>query len=308
MNYLNIINEAFPIRRSAGQKAQFREFVEAECRKLDHPVRTEVLQGKQANVVIGNIEQAQVVFTAHYDTPAVSLLPNLMAPRSHFLLYLYQFGYPTTLALFSLLTAYVLMVAFKLEFPIFLITYLVLYFAIFYLCTRAFPNKHNKNDNTSGVAVILSLLSRMEGGKVACILFDNEEKGLQGSKAYAKVHKAEMESKLVINLDCVGVGQHILVIAKDKAAQTARYRLLQETLTDDGPFQVVYFPAKGSNANSDHKSFPCSIGILACRKGRHIGYYATAIHTPRDTVANTENIDFISEKIVEFLKKQEETP
>ncbi len=307
MDYLNKINEAFPIRRSAGQKAQFREFVEAECRKYGYPVHTEVLQDKHANVVIGNIEQAQVVFTAHYDTPAVSLLPNLMAPRSHFLLYLYQFGYPLALALFSLLTAYGLMIVFKLEYTVFLITYLVLYFTAFYLCTRAFPNKHNKNDNTSGVAVILSILCRMEGGQVACILFDNEEKGLQGSKAYAKAHKDEMENKLVINLDCVGVGQHILVIAKDKAAQTAQYRFLQEALTDEPPFQVVYFPVKGTNANSDHKSFPCSIGILACRKGRGIGYYATAIHTPKDTVANTENIDFISEKLVKFLKIQEET-
>ena len=74
-------------------------------------------------------------------------------------------------------------------------------------------NPSNANDNTSGVAAILETMARIpeeNRSKTAFILFDNEEKGCRGSKAYAKAHPAVKNERLVINL---GVGAVILLAA-----------------------------------------------------------------------------------------------
>ena len=45
--------------------------------------------------------------------------------------------------------------------------------------------------------------------RVCFILFDNEEKGLLGSKALAKKYKNIKQNKLVINFDCVSDGDYL---------------------------------------------------------------------------------------------------
>jgi Zn-dependent M28 family amino/carboxypeptidase len=137
---------------------------------------------------------------------------------------------------------------------------------------------------------------------VAFILFDNEEKGLLGSKVYNKKYKSLMEDKLVINFDCVGNGDNIIFIFKDKAEQTMEYKLLREAIADgDDQFSVHYIPFKKSLGNSDHKSFPCSIGVMAANEGGFVRFITGRIHTSRDTVANIENIEFLYNRLSVFL-------
>ncbi len=303
MDYLKLINERFPIRRSPEQKQLFRCFVEAECEKMSCRVQMDTLQGKHTNVVIGDLEKARVVFSAHYDTPATALVPNIMTPRNPLFQYGYHFGYPILLAIFSLLMASGLRSLLALNDKLYILLYLVLYLGLFYFCNRAFPNKHNKNDNTSGVAVILSMAASMGTEKAAYILFDNEEKGLLGSKACGKAYKTIFENKLLVNLDCVGVGEHIITIAKEGAAKLPEYALLQDTWQGRDDFQVHHFPVKGSQSNSDYKSFPCGMGIMACRESKPLGYYTSAIHTNRDTVASEQNIQFLRQSLCDYIDK-----
>ena len=51
------------------------------------------------NIVIGTPERAKVVYTAHYDTAAVSLIPNIITPKNIFLYILYQLLVTLTLML-----------------------------------------------------------------------------------------------------------------------------------------------------------------------------------------------------------------
>ncbi len=305
MDYLNQVNELHPIRRSDEQKAAFRSYVVAEAEKHGRSAELEILDKKHHNLVIGDVDRARVIVTAHYDTPATSVVPNLMLPRNPVLSYLYHFGYPILLALLSILLAVGLKALFEVPDTVMLATYLVFYFGIFFICNRAFTNKHNKNDNTSGVATVLALMERTKSDKLAFILFDNEEKGLLGSKAYYKHHKEQLADKAVINLDCVGVGSHVLLLAKKGAEQLPEYQLLQVSLKSDGAFQVQYFPAKGSVSNSDYKSFPCGIGVMCCHKKKAVGYYTSRIHTNRDTVADSENIAFLADGLAAFAARLE---
>ena len=297
MNILDQLNEAYPVRRSEGEKQAFRTYVEER-----YGARTEITADvKNKNLIIGDPAKARVVCTAHYDTPAASLFPNLMIPRNSFVFYLYQF----------LIVGVILAVAIggglligqlaggTMEAT--LIGYLVLYYLIYFLAFRAFPNKRNANDNTSGVATVLALAERYAGEDVAFILFDNEEGGKKGSRAYYKDHKDGMQNKLLINFDCVGNGEHMIFIAQKGAEEREELIALRAAFTPEAPYTVQFYPAKGSQCNSDHKNFPCGIGCMACRKTRGGLFYTPYIHTGRDRVASHKNVSYLADRMGVFF-------
>ncbi len=302
MDYLNTVNDLYPVRRTKKEKENFRNYVLEEVTKYHKTAEVEKLKNNY-NVVIGDIEKAKVVFTAHYDTPATSIIPNLMMPRNLVLGYLYHFSYPLVLAIISIFISKLICEWLNLIPELWVLLYLVLYLGLFLLCMMTFKNKQNKNDNTSGVSTILSIVSKGNTDNVAFVLFDNEEKGLLGSKTFSKAHKEIFKNKLVINLDCVGVGNNVLLISKDEATKTKEHQILQETVVSNKEYNVLYYPMKGSMGNSDHKNFNCGVGVMTCYKGPNIGYYASRIHTNKDTIAETRNIEFISQGLSEFINK-----
>jgi len=303
-DYLNEVNDRFGIRRSEVQKKAFREYVNQEAEAAGYACETEVLEKKHHNVIIGNPLTAKVVFSAHYDTPAQGLFPNLLIPRNFALSMLYSFGWPLLLALVCLGIAFIGKLAGWYDITVTLVVYLVLYYAVYFYLCRGRQNKNNKNDNTSGVSVVISLIAQNPGNKdIAFILFDNEEKGLLGSKAYSKKYKEEMAKKPLINLDCVGNGKHIIGIIKEDAEKLPEAQALKECLQAEGPFTVQFFPMKGSRSRSDYMNFPCGIEVMACHYKKNIGYYCGRIHTKRDTVANVENIEFLTKRLSAFIEK-----
>lgn len=301
-DYLNHINDLYPIRRKEEQKENFRNYVLEESKKLGYDVKIDKIK-EHNNIVIGNPKTAKVIFTAHYDTPAASLFPNLMMPRNLILGYLYVFGYPIVLSLLSLAISYGIVKLTNLPFEMTAVIFVILYLGSFYLMTRTFTNKHNKNDNTSGISAIFSLMEKNKGKDIAFILFDNEEKGLLGSKAYNKTYKEQLDTKLIINLDCIGYGNNLILIAKKDALNHEYYQLLKDTVLETNEFTVNFYGTKGSMSNSDYKSFKCGIGLMTCNKVKGIGFITPRIHTIKDTIANTRNIEFITENLTNFVNK-----
>lgn len=301
-DYLNEINELHPIRKNNEQKSRFFDYV---CQNLGQDrVKKEVLEDKHNNIVIGDIEKAKVLFTAHYDTPATALYPNLMMPRNPVLTILYHMIFPILMALISLAIAYAICHVASIDDRYAGIIFLAPYFSMFFLATRCFTNKNNKNDNTSGVATVMSIASQVQSDKVAFILFDNEEKGLLGSKAMAKKYKELLKNKLVVNFDCVGNGNEMLFIAKKGALQNEQYFNMQSVTTEENSIKPYFFSIKGSTGSSDYKSFDCAVGVMACKKGKGpIKFYTSRIHTAKDVVADAKNIDFLSSAMIKFIEK-----
>ncbi len=293
-DYLSEINEKFPIRRTPEQKNGLFEYVKSEAEAVGLNARIEQLEKKHNNIVIGDVENASVVYTAHYDTPARSLLPNLMMPRNPGLAYAYGLGIPIVIAFFSLGVAYAIQAALGLPYLAFVLIYLALYFGVFFGILRCGDNKTNKNDNTSGVATVLSIMSENPKG-AAYILFDNEEKGLLGSKALLKSNKEFWESKPLINFDCVGNGDNFVIIAMEKAENHAIFGKISDTVKGNNEYNVGLYPKKGSASNTDSKNFPCGISVMACKKSKKGVLYTPYIHTKRDTVASSENIYVLAE-------------
>ena len=305
MSYLDLINEKFPIRRKDEEKEKFLEFLSEESKKMGLSYVAETTSdGKNKNFVVGDVEGAKVVFTAHYDTPARSIFPNIMIPRNLPLFFSYQFLPIIFMLLVSLPISYLVGMVWLQDSRAYMLTFLALYYVLYFLMFRGPSNPKNYNDNTSGVATLLEImrgLSAEEKGRVAFIFFDNEEKGKKGSKAYFKDHESVMKDKLLINFDCVGNGETVVFIAKEEAEKREEYKALKASFAPKGEYTTEFYPMRGSESNSDYKSFPLGIGCMACKRSKRGLLYTPAIHTAKDTVAKEENIEYIKSCALKFI-------
>ena len=58
---------AFPVRKTAAQKREFREWLVRQLRKMGYAVDTETYGMGTTNVVAGRPETAELLFTAHWE-------------------------------------------------------------------------------------------------------------------------------------------------------------------------------------------------------------------------------------------------
>lgn len=302
-NYLEEIYNQYPTRKDEIEKERFRNYVIEEVSKSNYDVEIETIK-KHNNVLIGDIQNAKIIFTAHYDTPATSFIPNYMFPRNKGLWMISHFTFPISLGVLSYIFGYLITKQIEpLSLRIFLciFIYLSLFFSSFYLSMFTFKNKHNKNDNTSGVSTILSLIEKNDSKDIAFVLFDNEEKGLLGSKAFNEKHKEILKDKFIINFDCVGIGENVLIVVKDKAFKHDYYEYLKQSCVSNEYYHVLYFSNEEARSNSDFRNFECAIGVMTCECKNNI-YYVDKIHTNKDKEANINNIDFLVESFTKLIK------
>ena len=307
-DYLNEIDQRYPMRNSAEQKAAFREYSLAEARTGAVSAREEENEG-HTNLIFGDPAAARVIFTAHYDTPRRGLLPNLMLVTNPILAWTYRLGTLIPLLLApALAAAWGVWKLLDLDWALMshrlllLSVYTAVYFGMFYLMFRGPANRRNRNDNTSGTAAVLGLVEQLgEKPGVACILFDDEEKGKKGSKAFAKAHPKIKAETLIVNLDCVGNGDTHILCGTAAAEKDPLYEALQKAMTNSG-LSHRFFPAGKASMNSDHKSFDKGVGVCTCQHKPFIGYYNDRIHTARDTVADPQTVSRLAEALAGFAK------
>ena len=166
-------------------------------------------------------------------------------------------------------------------------------------------NKNNANDNTSGVAAVLETMARIpeeKRSKVAFILFDNEEKGMLGSSAHASMHKNVKKNTLLVNMDCVGLGDNILFFSPKKARNHAHFEKLQAGLNAQSGRNLLWRNMESCIYPSDQMQYKHGIAVCSCKKAKVIGYYCDRIHTKRDTIADAGNIAFIADGLAAFAQ------
>ena len=289
-NFHEEIDRLFPVRNSAQQNNAFRAYV-----KEQFPEAREEEAGGHRNLVLGTPETAEAIFCAHYDTPRRSLFPNLMLPASKGLHLLY-----TLLILLPCIAVVAVFIVLLKRGPdtllglparfVLLLLYFIVYFGLFFLLFKGPANRHNSNDNTSGTAAVLETARRLNGDKrFAFILFDDEEKGKLGSKAYAAAHPDLRQNTPVVNLDCVGNGGTFVISASEAFLNTPLCASMRVQAGKAG-LEAVFLDRKHSKMNSDHLNFTCSAGLCACKKTKKGLLYTPLIHTARDTEVSPENM------------------
>lgn len=307
-DYLSRIDREFPVRSSAEQKRAFRTWALGEAEQNGFAQAKAVHAEGHENLVFGHPDTARVIFTAHYDTPRRALLPNLMLVTNRVLFWAYHLGTVLAMLAVSIGTAFAVKSFLNLDWHdlpsrlLVLAVYLAVYYALFVLLLRGPANKRNRNDNTSGTAAVMELMRRNgEKDGTAYILFDDEEKGKKGSRAFARANPAVKENALIVNLDCVGNGDTFIFSPSKKAEGNPLYQRLSEAAGRAG-LDARFFPAGKAQMNSDHKSFDQGVGVCACSYQPKIGYYTGRIHTSGDTVAEPENIERLADALSRFLE------
>ena len=81
-----IIFEKYQIRKSKNQKTEFINLLKEH---MPVNIQTGGLL-KSRNIIVGDVEKADVVFTAHYDTCAVMPFPNFITPKNIVVYLLYS--------------------------------------------------------------------------------------------------------------------------------------------------------------------------------------------------------------------------
>ena len=286
------ILEKWQVRKNQQQKSNFIARMQQQYPQMQ--VETE---GRCRNLVLGDVESAEVVYTAHYDTCARMPFPNLIFPKSILLSMLYGVVLGILLAaigdlagcLASLLSGSLRSVGMIVA-PI---TYSVAVIGFLLMLFIGPANPHTVNDNTSGVITLVELYESMsdaQRSKAALVFFDMEELGLIGSARFKKRHSTVMEGKLLLNFDCVSDGDTIAVICGKRMAKNAIERL-KDAFCGEGNKRVIVAREKEMYYPSDQKHFSQGVGVAAL-KGKKL-LYLDRIHTRRDTVMDEENIRLI---------------
>lgn len=302
------IFEKHEIRKNKEQKRRFREWLISYARSQGYAARKEAVTKNAANVIVGNPAEADVIYTAHYDTCAVMPLPNFITPKSILIYILYQliltavlFIVPITI-MFILAPTVLKATGSDAIYTAMLMGGYALLLGILMLMRYGPANKHTANDNTSGVTLLVDIMTDMPSEmrhKVAYIFFDAEELGMIGSRSYRKSHQKIATTKPVINFDCVSDGKSILFALRKSASSLAPK--LTEAFRSNDTYSVEV-ATKGVFYPSDQMSFRLGVGVAALRKTKGGLLYMNKIHTPRDTVYDEENIEFLKCGAIELAR------
>lgn len=293
------ILQSYQSRKTKKQKERFLQYI---CSYLDQqniPYQIDV-QGKflkSKNLIVGNLEKPKVVCTAHYDTQAVLPIPNFITPFSW-----------TGIALMNLLLLAIIYVVavfleglFCLWDPIlFEGSYSLFWWVGFLYIYFGIPNPHTANDNTSGVILLLELIQSLDSYDDACfVFFDLEEVGLVGSKRFEKKHYPSIKYATVINYDCISDGDTFFL--KLSHEEDGFYDMAHEIFTPiEGKEALI--TTKGFYP-TDAMHFSTSISCAALRKRKNL-LYLSRIHTLRDTIFETKNIEWFKDKTLQYIKKK----
>lgn len=309
-NIANTILEKYQIRKTSGQKKQFIELVESYAKTKGYSCRVEKGMLGAKNIIVGDPESANVIYTAHYDTCPRLPFPNFITPKKFSLYLLYQLAISLGAFVLAFAIGYVVgfvsvFVGTMLEFSEELIDTMinvsafVTIYGLLFLLVAGPANKHTANDNTSGVVTLLEIMRKMPEdklGNAAFVFFDLEESGLFGSAGYASKHKNHKLNKLVVNFDCVSDGNHIL-FALRKGAKAHR-PTLEKHFASNEDFEVEILD-KGVFYPSDQMNFACGVGVAALKYSKRLKtLYMDRIHTKRDVILDEKNIEFLSDRAV----------
>jgi len=305
----------FQVRNKKSQKADFVNWLESRFEEENYVFTKNAYSKSGTNFIVGDVEKADIILTAHYDTPPHMIWPIVISGMGIISYTVSQFIIIAPMLIFYWAILFInsrIPSATSTELAVFMVvlvaimSVLVLY-TVQLLCS-IIPNKRNANDNTSGIAVLISLMEDLPlelREKVCFVFFDEEEKGLVGAFAFKKKYKKIMKNKALINFDCVANGEHFLLVGKKAFRESPYQELLKQSVKEATLIHKKIHFKKASTTiyPSDQLVFKNSLGVVAVKKAPVFGYYLSDIHTGRDKVFQNENIEQLNRMMLDFLQR-----
>jgi len=285
----------YQVRKTRAQKTAFIEMMQREIPGLK--IEEDGLSLSR-NLIVGDPETARIIVGAHYDTCAQLPFPNLIMPKNMLFTILYSFLIVLPFLALMAMTYWLLSLSPIPEAYHPLIALIVYFGAFFGVFMLGKPNPHTANDNTSGILLLTELLDSRPDD-VAFIFFDNEENGLLGSGLYRKMHKKAIKNQLMINADCIGDGNNILLVI-NKKAEAAYGDAIRAAFAPDQALSIHFAKSSTTHYPSDQQGFPRSVAIAALKSSR-FGLYMNRIHTKHDTILEERNLEYVAASLKSLL-------
>ncbi len=294
-NFAQQIQSRYPLRRKAQEKENMRAFLMGQSRALGYEAQL-INRRRAMNVVVGDVEKAKVVLCASYDTGLREFLPQFICPTRPEIYVLYQALTPILMLLLSFVVSFAL--TFAINRPTLTLPLFVALLVGMLLYLRFGPSEtRTANDNTSGVAALLSVLESLtprHRGTLA-VAFLDKNGGKELKKAYPS-----LRDKVVINLDCIGCGDEILILPSKYTRWNGE---LLDAITEcfentgnktcflktDG---LVYYP-------SENRAFRYNVAVCACRKVKGFGRFVRQMSGEIDE----ENLEIVRKGLVRLIEK-----
>lgn len=301
---IKVLIESFQVRKTFDEKSQFIDWIGNVSDDLGYELKVESVK-ECRNLVIGDVDSAELILTAHYDTQANAFIPMFMGMNWRgFIL-----GQVYILLVFYLLfnLSSFLITALGIPFGYFISLFIVI--AYLYQFQYGIANKHTVNDNTSGVATLLTLMEKIgedDRDRVAFVFFDQEELGLIGSKYFKNRHGKKISNTPLINFDCVANGDNLAFISRKQFRNSELYDKLYTSIESEKQHTDKAFligDAVKYVYPSDQLHFKNSVAVAALKRAPLIGYHLIGIHNSRDVVFQEENIEVISNVILNLISE-----
>ncbi len=302
----NTILHDYQMRKTTAQKSAFIQLMQSNFPDIHVEEDGRFLRTR--NLILGDINQANYVFSAHYDTCAELPFPNFIAPQNFLLLIVQILSISFLFTLLSFLLSYLGLPLMFISLSIFLLVFLLQLWMLF-----GKANPHTCNDNTSGVLTLceaFQMLNEEEKKRIAFVFFDHEELGLIGSHRFLTQYSKAMKNKLLLNFDCVSDGEHIL-LCLNKSARKNHEADLKSAFEQHYGKQLIFSSTRSTFYPSDHIIFPINAAVATLNKKPLIGLYLSRIHTKHDTVFQEENIILLAtacKKLALLSQTQKITP
>ncbi|WP_099203517.1 M28 family peptidase [Miniphocaeibacter massiliensis] len=298
----------YQIRKTNKQKISFIAWLRKITDSLGYDLEIDKYNDHGRNLIFGDVEKADIILTAHYDTQPNGIIPRISF-MSNPIIYLIS-----EICTYGGILGIFLLFRFALSKFIdtgisYTVTGVLLLLFIFQNIT-GFANKHTLNDNTSGVATILTIMEDLEihlRKKVCFVFFDHEELGFLGSKNFKDKYHSKIMDKPLINFDCVSDGNYMFFITKKKFKNSKYNEALNKSIecnfTKKNDKKALVEKASKVIYTSDQILFSNGIAITAMNKAPILGYYLSRIHSSLDRVFDEENIKLLKNTMIDFIRK-----
>jgi len=308
-NSIKKVLDHHQIRNKASQKQEFANWLESHLQDHDYEITRHEYKRNRANLIVGDYKTAEIILTAHYDTPPTAIIP-LGSPIGNIFQFIFgQFFFILPLAPILILPYLAPQSAFlSVRLSVILNVLNVLAFLWLIQMVMGFANKNNANDNTSGVATLISILEDLpkeQRKKVCVVFFDEEEKGLIGASCFKNDHKGDIKNKPFINFDCVANGKTLIFACKKAFRDSKYYNLLTESAQTkiEPKRKALIGTAWQYIIPSDQILFKNAVGVVSAYKAPIIGHYLKNIHNKSDTKFDNENIELLTATLLNFIER-----
>lgn len=295
------------------EKELFRKEVKERYRQYNLPIEELVVQNKTTsltNVVAGNLDEADILIGASYDTPTRVKLPNFLYFPLHtdknlaegkkeilfrlFLLVLFGISSAVCFFLFTKFSGW-------MKFLFLTVMISLVFFSINSLLYK--KNQVNFNRNSASLAILAQVAESLKENhdlKVAYVFLDRQVDSLEGLQSFYE--EKEVKEKQFFLLDCLSFGEKIIIAHQKPSLSVDRFL----SIGKEKKLSLLEKLYTGEKNKQNPTFFSENLYYLVSGEVEKGEFVVKHSRTKKDVALNIEQVKQIAETLCEFCVSKED--